>query len=83
MSTEDLNSLLEIAPKITERLSDQNYKGSESVVGFNVSTWSIVTMNRNNFPMPGNKVVFFGGCKTEKDVRQRILSECNELKGKA
>lgn len=72
---ETINSLINLAPKITDRLSEQNYKGSENVIAFNLTSWDIMTMNRNSFPMPGHQVIYFGNCVTKKDVEKRILEQ--------
>lgn len=73
--SETISRLIELTPKITSRLSEQNYKGSQNVIAFNITTWDIMTMNQNHFPMPGSQVIFFGNCKNEDHVKARILEE--------
>jgi len=64
--------ITEIATEVTENLFHQNWPGSQTVVFHNFTTGTTGTMNRDHFPMPGERVVFFGGCKTKADVVERL-----------
>ena len=62
---------------VVERLPEQNRTDSQKVAFLNLTTGSVGIMNNNHFPMPGQDVVFFGGCRSEDQVRSRINNYLN------
>lgn len=64
---------------VVEHLQEQNRPDSQKVAFLNLTTGSAGIMNNNHFPMPGQDVVFFGGCRNEAQVRVRINNYLNSV----